>query len=91
MTDEAFAADANGNPDNDGYPGCGATHGVQWVAGTSPEVQARMCAACGLCWATTVINPVLSLVGLLPHRRCAQPPSWPSSAARSRSRKRSTP
>jgi ribosomal protein L37AE/L43A len=47
-------------------PGCGAAHGVQRIAGTSPKVQAWRCAACGLRWATTVVNPALSIVGLLP-------------------------
>jgi hypothetical protein len=47
-------------------PGYGATHGVQRIAGTSPKVDAGMCAACGMHWATTVINPTLSIVGLLP-------------------------
>jgi hypothetical protein len=30
--------------------------------------------ACGLHWATTVANPALSIVSLLPHRSCARPP-----------------
>lgn len=48
-------------------PGCGATHGVQRIVGTSPTVNGGMCAACGLHWETTaVVNPVLSIVGLLP-------------------------
>jgi hypothetical protein len=38
---------------------------VQRITGTSPQVDAAMCAACGLHWATTVINPALSIVGLL--------------------------
>jgi hypothetical protein len=38
-------------------PGCGATHGVQRITGTSPTVDAAMCTACGLHWATTVVNP----------------------------------
>jgi hypothetical protein len=51
-------------------PGCGATHGVQQITGTSPTVDAAMCTACGLHWATTVVNPALrvalSIIGLLP-------------------------
>jgi hypothetical protein len=47
-------------------PGCGATHGMRRIAGTSPTVEAGMCAACGLHWATTVVNPALCLVGVLP-------------------------
>ncbi|MGH3799606.1 MAG: hypothetical protein ACRDTD_05620, partial [Pseudonocardiaceae bacterium] len=48
-------------------PGCGATQGVQRIASTtSPKVQAWTCAGCGLHWATTVVNPALSIVGLLP-------------------------
>jgi ribosomal protein L37AE/L43A len=39
---------------------------VQRITGTSPTVDAWMCAACGRHWATTVVNPALSLVGLLP-------------------------
>ncbi len=47
-------------------PRCGATHGVQRITGTSPKVQAWMCAACSMHWAITVANPALSIVGLLP-------------------------
>ncbi|HKR49705.1 MAG TPA: hypothetical protein VJT72_09035 [Pseudonocardiaceae bacterium] len=47
-------------------PGCGATHGVQRITGTSPQVQAWLCATCGLHWATTMVNPALSIVSLLP-------------------------
>jgi len=47
-------------------PGCGATSGVQRITGTLPTVDAGMCAACGMHWATTVANPALSIVGLLP-------------------------
>jgi ribosomal protein L37AE/L43A len=54
----------------DTCPGCGATHGVQRITGTSPKVDAWMCAACGMHWAFTVVNPTvrvaLSIVGLLP-------------------------
>jgi hypothetical protein len=50
----------------DTCPGCGATHGVQQITGTSPTVQAAMCAACGMHWATTVANPALSIISLLP-------------------------
>jgi hypothetical protein len=40
---------------------------VQRIADISPKVGAGMCAACGLHWATTaVVNPALSIVGLLP-------------------------
>jgi hypothetical protein len=49
----------------DTCPGCGATHGVR-ITGTSTTVDAAMCTACGLHWATTVINPALAIVGLLP-------------------------
>jgi hypothetical protein len=58
--------DAAQSTEADTCPGCGATHGVQRITGTSPTVQAEMCAACGLHWATTVVNPALSIVGLLP-------------------------
>lgn len=47
-------------------PGCGSAHGVQRITGTAPEVDAGMCTACGMHWATTVINPALSLLGVLP-------------------------
>jgi hypothetical protein len=54
----------------DTCPGCGATHSVQRITGTSPTVDAAMCTACGLHWATTVVNPALrvalSIIGLLP-------------------------
>jgi len=50
----------------DTCPGCGATHSVQRITGTPPTVDAAMCTACGLHWATTVVNPALSIVGLLP-------------------------
>jgi hypothetical protein len=54
----------------DTCPRCGATHGVQQITGTSPTVDAAMCAACGLHWATTTVNPALrvalSIIGLLP-------------------------
>ncbi len=50
----------------DTCPGCGATHGVQRIAGTSPKVDAWRCAACGMHWAVTVVNPALAIVGLLP-------------------------
>lgn len=46
--------------------GCGATHGVQRIVGTLPKVDAGMCTACGLHFAVTVINPALSIVGVLP-------------------------
>jgi hypothetical protein len=38
---------------------------VQRITGTSPTVDAAMCTACGLHWATTTVNPALSIVGLL--------------------------
>ncbi len=41
------------DPTDDTCPGCGATHGVQRITGTSPKVQAWMCAACSMHWATT--------------------------------------
>lgn len=37
--------------------GCGGTSGVQPITGTSPQVQAWSCAACGTNWATTTVNP----------------------------------
>ena len=40
-------------------------HGVQRITGTSPKADAGTCTVCGLHWATTVINPALSIVGLL--------------------------
>ncbi|MGH3755326.1 MAG: hypothetical protein ACRDRP_22045 [Pseudonocardiaceae bacterium] len=53
----------------DTCPGCGATHGVQRITGTSPKVDAWMC-ECGMHWAITVANPALrvalSIIGLLP-------------------------
>ncbi len=52
--------------DDDACPGCGAAHGVQRIAGTSPKVDAWICVACGMHWATTVVNPALSIVGVLP-------------------------
>jgi ribosomal protein L37AE/L43A len=58
--------DAAQSTEADTCPGCGATPGVQRIVGTSPKVDAVMCTACGLHWATTVINPALSIVGLLP-------------------------
>jgi ribosomal protein L37AE/L43A len=60
--DQPIVAEPTGN---DGCPGCGATHRVQRTRGSSPPMQAWSCAACGLHWATTVINPALSLLGLL--------------------------
>jgi ribosomal protein L37AE/L43A len=45
-------------------PGCGSANGVQRITGTAPEVDAGMCATCGMHWATTVINPALSLLGV---------------------------
>ena len=54
----------------DTCPGCGATHSVQRITGTSPTVDVAMCTACGWHWATTVVNPALrvalSIIGLLP-------------------------
>lgn len=54
---------------DDGCPGCGTADGVQ-PQPAPPTVEAWTCAACGLHWATTVINPTLrvalSIVGLLP-------------------------
>jgi transposase-like protein len=57
---------ATDSTEAESYPGCGATHGVQRITGTSPKVQAWMCATCGLHWATTMVNPALSIMGLLP-------------------------
>lgn len=42
------------DPTDDECPGCKAT------------VQASTCTACGVDWACTVVNPALSIVGLLP-------------------------
>jgi ribosomal protein L37AE/L43A len=39
---------------------------VQRIAGTSPGVDEWMCTACGMHFAVTVVNPALSLVGVLP-------------------------
>ncbi|MGH3754655.1 MAG: hypothetical protein ACRDRP_18550 [Pseudonocardiaceae bacterium] len=46
-------------------PHCGTTHGVQPIPAPL-TVQAWACTACGLDWAITVVNPGLSIVGLLP-------------------------
>ncbi|MGH3776527.1 MAG: hypothetical protein ACRDRR_12485 [Pseudonocardiaceae bacterium] len=55
--------------DDEACPHCGTTDGVQAKSAPS-TVQAWTCAACGLGWATTVVNPALSIalsiVGLLP-------------------------
>ncbi|MGH3773692.1 MAG: hypothetical protein ACRDRW_20250 [Pseudonocardiaceae bacterium] len=40
-------------------PGCAATIGVRGTASTPPQVQAWSCAACGMDWAMTVVNPHL--------------------------------
>jgi hypothetical protein len=45
-------------------PGCGALHGVQPTP-APPRVTAWTCTACGMDWATAVVNP-LSIVGVLP-------------------------
>jgi len=66
MSYELNPSTTTGPTEADTCPGCGATHGVQRIADTSPKVDAWMCAACGMHWATTVINPALSIVGLLP-------------------------
>lgn len=54
---------------DDTCPGCGTAHGGQ-PQPAPPTVEAWTCTACGLHWATTVVNPVLrvalSIVGLLP-------------------------
>ncbi len=50
----------------DTCPGCGATHGVQRITATALTVDAAMCTACGMHWATTTVNPALSILGLLP-------------------------
>jgi ribosomal protein L37AE/L43A len=63
LTEHLDAAQAT---EADTCPGCGTIHGVQRITGTSPTVQAGMCAACGLHWATTVANPALSIISLLP-------------------------
>ena len=56
--------------DAESCPGCGATHGVQRITGTSPQVRAWSCSACRTNWATTVGNPTvraaLFVIGLLP-------------------------
>ncbi len=53
---------------DDTCPGCGATHGGQ--PQPAPPTIAWTCTACGLHWATTVVNPTLSValsvVSLLP-------------------------
>lgn len=55
--------------DDDGCPGCGATHGVQ-PQPALPTVQAWSCTACGMHWACTVVNltvrVALSIVSTLP-------------------------
>jgi ribosomal protein L37AE/L43A len=61
--DQSIVAERTGN---DECPGCGVTQSVQRTRGSSPRVQAWSCAACGLHWATTVVNPALPIVGLLP-------------------------
>ncbi|MGH3720017.1 MAG: hypothetical protein ACRDRI_14490 [Pseudonocardiaceae bacterium] len=40
-------------------PGCAATTGVRRTVGTAPDVRAWSCAACGMDWAITVVNPHL--------------------------------
>ncbi|MGH3777399.1 MAG: hypothetical protein ACRDRR_17015 [Pseudonocardiaceae bacterium] len=48
---------ATGTTDIDPCPYCGTTTGVQPTTGTSPQVQAWLCTACGTSWAVTVVNP----------------------------------
>jgi ribosomal protein L37AE/L43A len=43
----------------DQCPHCGATGGVQRIAGTSPEVRAWGCAECGTQWAITLVHTQL--------------------------------
>lgn len=54
---------------DDTCPGCETAHGIQ-PQPAPPTVAAWTCTACGLHWATTVVNPTLrvalSVVGLLP-------------------------
>jgi ribosomal protein L37AE/L43A len=54
---------------DDTCPGCDTAHSVQ-PQPAPPTVTVWTCTACGLHWATTVINPILrvtlSVVGLLP-------------------------
>jgi hypothetical protein len=52
-------------PHRRGVPTLQATYGVQPTP-APPTVRAWSCMACRTNWATTVINPVLSIVGLLP-------------------------
>ena len=70
MSGERNSSPATEPTEAEPCPGCGTTHGVQRITGTSPTVDAAMCAACGLHWVTTVVNPTLrvalSVVGLLP-------------------------
>ncbi|HET9254019.1 MAG TPA: hypothetical protein VFO16_02310 [Pseudonocardiaceae bacterium] len=43
----------------DQCPHCGATGGVQRIAGTSPRVRAWGCAGCGTRWAVTLVHTQL--------------------------------
>ena len=52
-------------PQAEACPGCGATTGVQRKP-APPKVDAWTCTVCDMHWATTVVNPALSVVGLLP-------------------------
>ena len=62
MTGPSTATDP---PEADTCPGCGATHDVQ-PKPAPPKVAAWTCAACGMSWAVSVVNPALSVIGLLP-------------------------
>lgn len=65
MSCELDSSTATDSTEADACPGCGATHGVQ-PEPAPPKVQAWTCAACGMDFAVTVINPAPSIVGLLP-------------------------
>ncbi len=65
MSCQRDSSTATDPTDNDGCPGCGATHGVQ-PQPAPPTVQAWTCTACGMNFAVTVVNPALSVVGVLP-------------------------
>ncbi len=65
MSYERDSSTATDPTEADTCPGCGATHGVQPTP-APPTVAAWTCTACGLDCAVTVVNPALSLVGVLP-------------------------
>ncbi len=65
MSGKRDSSTATDPTEADTCPGCGATHGVQPTP-APPKVQAWTCTVCGMDWAITVVNPALSLVGVLP-------------------------